>query len=89
MLFYLDFTYSITRNKLSHFLTFSHSFFTLDIPTEGKYFNQELRNVYLQDNLKKHKHLKVKQIIAHPGDANIMRKCHISPKILATKNDSS
>ncbi|EGR27180.1 WD repeat protein [Ichthyophthirius multifiliis] len=60
----------------------------IDIPQHGKCFNQELRNVYLQENLKKHTNLKIKQIIIHPGDANIMKKCLLNNKIIATKNDS-
>ncbi|KRX07074.1 WD40-repeat-containing domain [Pseudocohnilembus persalinus] len=61
----------------------------VDTPRQGKTFNQGLRNLYLQEKLKKHSNLKVKQIIIHPGDANIMKKCPKNQKMLATKNDNN
>jgi DNA topoisomerase IB len=47
-----------------------------DIPKSGKSFNQELRDIFLQDKLKKHSNLKVKQLLIHPGDANAMKKSY-------------
>jgi len=51
---------------------------TLDIPNKNMKFNQELRNVLLQENLKKHVNLKVKQIIVHSGDINVIKKCPLN-----------
>ena len=60
-----------------------------DIPKRGKTFNQELNHVFLQHNLKKCPNLKVKQIIVHPGDTNIMKKSFVNPKWVATKTDNN
>lgn len=59
------------------------------MPKKGRTFNQELHNVLLQQNLKKCPSLKVKQIIVHPGDANIMKKSYLNPKWISTKTDNN
>ena len=60
----------------------------LDIPNYGVTFDQELNNIFLQQNFKKCPFLTVKQVLVHPGEINCIKKSNIDPKWIATHSDS-
>ena len=46
-------------------------------------------NLNNKKKLNKDMHFKVKQMIIHPGDPNVIKKCYINNKLLATKTDQN
>lgn len=60
---------------------------TVEIPNLQHYFISELRSLFNYDEAKKHPNLKVKHVIMHPGEVNVIRSSPSNRKILATKND--
>ncbi len=60
---------------------------TVEIPNNQHYFINELRSLFNYEEAKKHPNLKVKHVIMHPGEVNVIRSSPSNRKILATKND--
>eukprot|EP01017_Pseudomicrothorax_dubius_P010766 TRINITY_DN13890_c0_g1_i1.p1 TRINITY_DN13890_c0_g1~~TRINITY_DN13890_c0_g1_i1.p1 ORF type:complete len:270 (-),score=32.75 TRINITY_DN13890_c0_g1_i1:357-1166(-) len=60
----------------------------IDLPCEGKRFNDELNALLLRQNNKKIPILNVKQVIIHPGEVNILKRNHNDARWIATHSDS-
>ncbi|CAD8125436.1 unnamed protein product [Paramecium sonneborni] len=61
---------------------------TVDIPQVKYQINHQVTFVYQQLQFYKNPHLKIRQMIVHPGDVNII-KCNTTQKLIATKSDNS
>ena len=60
---------------------------SIEVPQPHHYFINELKSLFNHDAAKKHPNMKIKTIIAHPGEVTVIRACPSNRKILASKND--
>ena len=61
----------------------------LEIPKLGRKFHLDLNSTFINPPSKKSPHLKIKKVIVHPGDANILKPSYLDPNWILTKSDTS
>lgn len=60
---------------------------SVELPHDDHYFINELKSLFNHDAAKKHPNMKIRTVIAHPGEVTVIRACPSNRRVLASKND--